>query len=43
MKRFFISLLCAVMVLLCVPMLSASAATEPTVGINGKQIDMSQG
>lgn len=43
MKRFFISLLCAVMVLLCVPMLSASAATEPTVGINGAKIDMSQG
>lgn len=43
MKRFFISLLCAVMVILCLPVLSASAAEEPLVGINGEKIDMTQG
>ncbi len=43
MKKFILCMLLTLAVLFCLPAMSVSAAEEPTVGINGSEVDMSQG
>ncbi len=43
MKKSILCILSVMVMLFCLPMLSASAAEEPRVGINGNQIDMTDG